>query len=278
MIDFSFLPLKPSFSEAINALGDPNISNFNYHNIVIINPLEGCLQISNSPINIAFNGDFEVEVVNCRQESIANITANTYIREFTDQNGIIQICWEIKNLAVDFGQEVVFLKFTHTTGSEVWYTTTVLITKDYIEETSRFEYKSFRVFQGTDYVRADSMQRIRIKAYYDRPSDETEIKSYFQITNGQEVSAQAIIKSSEIYKLDYVTPFVFKRMNVLLVHDVVYIDGVRVTDKNTLKSNERIGQTNLMRSEFQCSKNENDIYVKLPDFSDVDFTDDFSIT
>lgn len=257
--DYAFLRLKPSFALA-NQLGDSPTSKFNYHNIIQLLPTETYFQTTNSGTDIAFAGNIKVELIDCSQIVLLDITNSVLISEFTDQHGVKQISFEILPLIQDFYNVPVWLKFTHTTSDNVWYSNPFTITAESIEETTRFDYKSYRSFHGTDYPRANFMQSIRLKCWFDRPIDETETKDYYQITNGKTISTRALLKESEIYKFDYVNPFVFRQANVLLIHDVIYIDGVRMTNKTTLKSGERLGQSNLIPTEFIVCKNYSDTY------------------
>lgn len=261
-LDYSFIRLKPTFTQAVQ-LGDPRVSDFNYHNVIQLLPNESYLQITNLDSGIAFDGDLKVEIINCHEEILSDVTDNVAVIEFIDENGVNQISFEVAYLNVNFYNEPVFFKFSKTTGSDVWYSNPVLITDDHENETTRFDYKSYNYFHGIDYPRADWMQSIRLKTWYDRPADETEVKDYYQITNGNTISTRALLRETEIYKFDYVNPFVFRASNILLIHDIIYIDGVRMTNKTTLKSSDRLGQSNLMETEFTVSKNHSDIYVPI---------------
>ena len=259
-IDYSFLRLKPSFDEAKN-VGDPAVSDFNYHDIIALLPTEKYTQITNLPNGIAFDGDFQVLLIDCNENELSDITAKVGICENTDTNGVNQIAFELANLGLDFGGRPVYLKFIHTTGSEVWYSNAFCLTSIYERESTRFDYKDYSVFKGTDYRRFNFTQSIRLKAYFDRPADDTEISDYYQITRGKTVSARALLKESSVYKFDYVTPHVFRAANIMLISNVVYIDGVRMSNKTTLKSSERLNKSNLMVSEFTINKNENDTFI-----------------
>ena len=50
----------------------------------------------------------------------------------------------------------------------------------------------------------------------------------------------------------------------MLLSDIVYIDGVRQTNKTTCKSGEFIGDTNYYKSEFEVYKDYNQNYIAYP--------------
>ena len=255
-MDYSFIKLSK-----IQDSENPKISQINYSDCVQLLPSESYLQISNNADGIAFDNDFAVFVVDCENISLADITTNVSIFEFTDINGVQQIAFEINFLNVDFGFQPVRLKFVKTTGSDVWFSNEILITEEAEEQTTRFDYKANGYFQGISYDIVDFYQSIRLRCFFDRLDNETEVKDYYQISKGNTISTRALLKELSNYKFVNIDPFVFKRINVLLIHDIIYIDGLRMTNKTNVKGSERLGYSNLSEGEFSAYINNNDLFT-----------------
>lgn len=262
--DFALIRLKPSFAEAKH-LYDPKVSdpNLRRHSFIQLLPKgEPYLQITNLSTGIAFDNDYQVLIVDCYDRQLAEVTANVGIFEFTDSYGVQQISFELANLNVNFYGNKVFFKFIHTAGSDVWYSNPVLITSHRKEETTRFDYTASGLFNGVDYDRSENkFQSIRLKCFYDRPVNRSESKGYDQITTNNAITAQKHIYRYSAYKIQYLTPFTINSVEVLLSHDIIYIDGERCTDKPDLNYDERLGNSNLFIGDFKASINSNDTFA-----------------
>jgi hypothetical protein len=252
-MDYSFIKLSK-----IQDSENPKISQINYSDCVQLLPSESYLQISNNADGIAFDNDFSVFVVDCDNTELADITTNVSIFEFTDINGVHQIAFELNFLTVDFGFQPVRLKFVKTTGSDIWYSNEILITEEAEEQTTRFDYKSNDYFHGISYNIVDFYQSIRLRCFFDRLDSETEVKDYYQISKGNTISTRALFKELSQYKFVNINPFVFRRINILLIHDIIYIDGLRMTNKTNVKGSERLGYSNLSEGEFSAYINNSD--------------------
>ena len=255
-MDYSFIKLSKTIDSE-----NPKISQINYSDCVQLLPSESYLQITNNSDGIAFDNDYAVFVVDCAGTSLSDITTNVSIYEFTDIKGIQQIAFEINFLTIDFGFQPVRLKFVKTTGSDVWYSNEILITEEAEEQTTRFDYKSNGYFQGISYDIVDFYQSIRLRCFFDRLDNETEVKDYYQISKGNTISTRALLKELTHYKFANINPFVFKRINVLLIHDIIYIDGLRMTNKTNVKGSERLGYSNLSEGEFSAYINNSDLFT-----------------
>lgn len=255
-MDYSFIKLSKTIDSE-----NPKISQINYSDCVQLLPSESYLQISNNIDGIAFDTDYAVYVVDCENTELADITTNVSIFEFTDIKGIQQIAFEINFLNVDFGFQPVRLKFVKTTGSDVWFSNEILITEEAEEQTTRFDYKANGYFHGISYDVVDFYQSIRLRCFFDRLDNETEVKDYYQISKGNTISTRALFKELSHYKFVNIDSFVFRRINILLIHDIIYIDGLRMTNKTNVKGSERLGYSNLSEGEFSAYINNSDLFT-----------------
>lgn len=267
-MDYSFIKLAKTEDNE-----NPAISKINYSDCIQLATDEIYTQISNNKDGIAFDNDYSVFVVDCENTELLDITSKVDIYEFTDKNGINQVIFTIDSIGHDFGFIPLKLKFSKTTGLDIWYSNELVITDDFIEETTRFDYKANGYFHGISYDIINIKQSIRLRCFFDRLDNETEIKDYYQITRGNTISTRALFKESSHYKFSNITPFVFRRINILLIHDDVYIDTFRMTNKTIVKGSERLGLSNLSEAEFSAFIDKNEIYISglqpvlLPNYS-----------
>ena len=149
----------------------------------------------------------------------------------------------------------------HTTGSDIYYSNSFCLTSVDSHKTTRFSYKHRKEYYGICYDVVDFYQSIRLVTWYAQLIDETEVGNYYQISKGNTISNRPLRKQAEQYKCELMNDFVFERANIMLWHDIVYIDGVRMTNKTTFKSGEFIGDTNIYRSEVNVYKDYTQTYT-----------------
>ena len=264
MRDFSFFKLENSIEDALKLSFDSPMSSQRYYQNIQLSPNEFYLQILNHKEPIEFNGDFTATLVDFCGNLKLDITDKTTISEFTDSNGISQISIELRPILEDFYRQIVILKLKHTESNKEYFTTPFNLTNYNINETTRFDYKSHKAFMGTDYVNANFYQSIRLRTWYDRKSNNSEITDYYQITSQNTISVRPLYKQEEIYKTSFLTEFTTERLDVLLMNDIIYVDGVRMTNKTVIENSERIGGTNLREeSEFTVTKNFSDLFTPI---------------
>lgn len=257
MIDYSFIRLKSSFKEA-KSIGDSTATEIPYNNFVQLSPKESYLQLTNVKGGISFLQDYKVEVVDCSETVLADVTDRVFMNEFSRINGENQISIEYVGLGVDFYTKDVYLKISHTLSNAVYYSNPIRITDFQLEETSYFQYKNYNDFRGIPYTASQKWQSIRLKTYFDIPINESDVQSYFQINNSLTISGRMLIKEFEQYQIDYINHFNYLRLNTLLAHDLIYLNCVRVTDKNVVESNDREGQSNFFTTSFVVARNYED--------------------
>jgi hypothetical protein len=260
MIDYSFLRLKDSIESARDMRDSPVVTHYFYNPIQLL-PNKSYLQITNYNGGISLDNDCEVFVVDCNDNVLADITDNVFIEEFTDANGNNQCKIEYINLGVDFYRETVLIKFSLLNTNATWWTNPINITSFESEKTIYFKYRNYDDFMGIGYTNANAWQSISLSLYFDIPLDETESEDYFQISKNKTISARALQKVFEQYRIDRINRFTFDRLNVLLKHNLIYLDDVRVTNKPTVTSAERQGDSNFFETDLIVAKNYNDTSI-----------------
>lgn len=257
MIDYSFLRFKRSFAEAKD-IGDRAITEIFYHDYISLSPNETYAQITNVDGGISLDGGFTAEIIDCNENVLLDITNNIHTENITGVNGNNQLKIEIINIEQDFYKKKVFIRLNSNISDEKFTSNKLSITDYQNKETSYFQYKCYDNYKGIAYENANMFQSIRLKTYFDIPIDESEIESYFQISRNNTISARVLDKQFEQYKIDTINRFTYDRLNTVLKSDIVYIDGVRVTDKTAVESASMEGLSDFFTTDFTVSKNYDD--------------------
>ena len=251
MNDLSFIRLEDSFLKAKNTRNSPTASII-YNDAIQLLPNETYVQVTNTTNGISFDGNYRVEVVNCSEFVLADITDNVAIEQFTDANGVPQIKFEITNVGVDFYKKSVFLKFTHTVSNYRWYSNPIVITAYLSQYTTRFDYMNY---DGTDIMRS-----IRLGCWFDVNDAESSSSQYTTI-NGKKVTSRLILTEFEKYKFDRIDNFTYRRLNNMLSNSVIYVNDYRMTDKVVTASKDRAGDTNNFMLDFKIAIDYSESYT-----------------
>jgi len=264
-LDKSFLRLVTDFSVAKGEMMDT--SQYVYKDVIVISPNEIYTQISNSLTDIAFDDSYIVELVDCGDNVISDITSKVFINEFQDIKGIYQIAFEVAPIEVDYYFKRLFFRFTHT-GSDLIVWSNPFILTDNVQ-TVRIDYKNYSYYQGISYDRANIYQSIRIACYYNLPSTKETTKIYTQL-NGDIRRSRTTQAIEYAYNIDAIDTFTFDRLSNALNSDLVYINGVRFKVSENVQSDERQGLTNqfatLFKGQFEAKETYTAEYQIAPAF------------
>lgn len=218
-------------------------------------PDELFFQITNLDGDISFGGNLKAELIDNCQEVVLDITSAFFINEFTDIKGIKQIAYEFGNIGIDFHFELLYLKISHTTSDAVWYSAPFLITENLKEETTRFDYKNQSYFNGISYDRANYFQSIRLQCFKNDVDVSSQSSEYTQLS-GKVISLRKITTYIDKYKFYTCDFFTFFRTVVLLNHDIIYIDGKRISNKPQTTKSERVVDSNFFELDFEANPTE----------------------
>lgn len=249
MNDLSFIRLEPNFTDAKFTRPSTFTTIYRYGQIVLKTD-ETYLQTTNTPLGISFDGNYAVYIVDCNDVVLQTITDNVAINERTI-NGLPQIDFEVTNLGTDYYAKTVFFKFVHTVSNYVWYSNPLNITNYYDGLTTRFDYKN-----ATDTF----YQSIRLGCYFTVNDAESQSSEYVTY-DGKKLTSRLINTELEKYIFDKIDNFTYRRLNNLLSRNVVYINGYRVTDKQTLPSKDKLGDTNYFDIDFKVAIDYNESYT-----------------
>ena len=235
-------------------------ANLLYQTSIQLFPDEAYLQITNYDGGISLGFDCDVFVVDCFDNVLADITNNVFIDQFIDVNGFTQCKIEFVNLNVDFHGRKVMIKFKINSSDAVYYTKPIKISHKESVRTYRFDYTSNRNMEGISYVNAVAYQSIRLALKFTGYSNNSEVGEYYQISTGNNISTRFLRKMGENFIAQNIDIFTFERLQEVFMHDIIYIDGKRLTNKPILEPQEQIGNTDLIKANFTAYLNESDTY------------------
>lgn len=259
-MDYSFLKLHTSLDNALD-LGDFKTSQFAYATSIQLSPNETYSQITNVSGGIAFDNTYDVEIVNSCDESLKDITNNTFFEQFIDVNGDTQTKIEIVNIGQDFYGKAVMIRIKNTVGSDSWYTNPIKITDRGILKTVRFDYTNITNLYGISYEQASNfVQSIRLNCEYSKPLNNSEAGQYYQISNKNTISTRFLRKTGHEFKCHTISLFALDRLQKIFEHDTIYIDGLRITDNPIVAYGDRIGYTDLVTCTFSIYRNDEDTF------------------
>jgi len=254
-LDKSFLRLVTDFSVAKGELMEN--SQYVCKDVIVISPNEIYTQISNSLTDIAFDDSYIVELVDCENNVISDITSKIFINEFQDINGIYQIAFEVAPIEVDYYFKRLFFRFTHT-GSDLVLLSNPFICSDTVQSI-RIDYKSYSYYQGISYDRANIYQSIRIAGYFNLPSTKETTKITTQL-NGDIRRNRTTQALEYTFNIEAIDTFTFDRLSNALNSDLVYINGVRFKTSENVQSDERQGLSNQFATTFKGQFEPKDTY------------------
>lgn len=287
-MDNSFFRFSDDFSKSKD-LYNSKLNEFDYDMQIHLKPGETYTCITNVVGGISFGSVFKASVVNCENEILADLTSNTYIEEFVSSiDGSTQIKLEIENFGLnfDFYTDLVYLRLDHDIiGGKSYWTNPFLLSNYDINETTRFRFKHYSDLDGTNYKIANILQSIRLKCKKDKHSFISSSQSYTTFV-GLKYSSRLIKTKMYDYSMDMCNDFIYDRLQYLLSHDIIYVDTIRVTDKQTFDNGDKLGGTNIAQVKFKLAVDESDIdneanQINIPiipvptyDYSHLDYTSD----
>ena len=252
MTDFSFIRLSTDFNTAKRG-DNPNIASLCYNGLIVQQPNETFLQISNSSTNINFVGGIQVDLIDCNGLVVQNIDGQFFYEGFIDSNGIYQIVFEFGNIGVDYWTKPLYLKITDLVNDNVFYSNSFLVTYYKTDLTTKFKYTNPTKIHGISYDLSPYIQSVRFANCYDnKPVNKRDLKQY-ETSQGLQVNYRTITTFLRQYNLDFVDYFVNDRLEVLFSHSIVYANNERVVVSD-YSVEDRLGLTNVMRGEFTINQ------------------------
>ncbi|MEC4050602.1 hypothetical protein OX284_014275 [Flavobacterium sp. SUN046] len=200
----------------------------------------------------------QVDIIDSCENVILNLAIgqNIFIREFTNSiTGIKNIAFEFGNTGKDYDETLVYLRFKHTVSNSAWYSNGFFITAVLQEETTRFAYMNEGYLQGVPYDSLPYFQTIRLSCFKNDVDSEIDSETYTQ-TSGNRVTLFPILTPIIKYLFYTLDEFTYQRLIRLSLHEIVYIDKYKSSDKLQVTKGERIPETNIFDCNFDVNLTE----------------------
>lgn len=260
-MDNSFFRFIDNFDKAKD-LYNNKFNEFDYDMQIHLKPSENYSCITNVVGGISFGDLYKAYIVNCSNEILTEITDNVYIEEFVSSiDGSTQMKFEVVGLAPnsDFYTDLVYLRLDHNiVGGKSYWSNPFLLSNYDIDETVRFRFKHYSNLDGTNYKIATILQSIRLKIIKNKNTFVSSSQSYTTFV-GLKYSSRLIKTKMHEYTMDMCSDFIYDRLQYLLNHDIIYVDTIRVTDKQTFENTDKFGGTNITQVKFKVAIDESDI-------------------
>lgn len=261
-MDNSLLRFLNDFNKAKD-LGNSLMANEIYDNQIQLDPNEDYGVITNVPTGIAFNGNFKAYIVDCANNILDTITNNIYIEEFNhNETGLRQMKIEIVALKLEHYDDLVYMRIDHDiVGGDSFWSNPFILSEYRLNETTRFDFKNYENLDGTCYEEAEFYQSIRLRCFRDKNSIESSSQAYTTL-DGLKYSSRVIKSKNQHYIFDMLNDFTYERLQYILGHDVIYVDGKRATNKQTVDNDDRFSsETNVSLNKFKVPVDDSDLYT-----------------
>lgn len=280
--DYAFIRLKNNLNDAIN-YREQSDANIFYHDQIQLSTTGTYTQFTNIKDGISFGGNFAVFVCNCKGIELLDITAKVDITEVTDNNGKPQVKFALKAIGTDFARLNVCLKFKHTESDAVYFSNLFNITDRELHKTTRFDYKCYEEFKGVSYNKFNDYQSIRLNCTFKGNHIESESKEYKEY-DGTKRRFRIIDTEFEKFTFFGIDNYTYRRLNFLLLNQVIYCNDYIVTERQTLESADFLAASNITDISFKLAMDYNaktltEIFNPIPleadfykpDFDPIDF-------
>lgn len=258
-MDNSFFRFTDNFQDSKN-LGNISVSTFDYDMQIHLSPNEAYSCITNVKNGISFGGLYKMYIVDCENNVLLDVTSKVYIEEFTDdRTAKQQIRLEVIDLDCDFYTDLVRFRIEHNivSGKKYW-SNPFLISEYDLNQTVRFRFKNYIDLDGTNYRIGGIYQSIRLKCIKQKNNFNSSSQSYTTF-QGFKYSSRVIKTKMHEYVFDMVNEFIYDRLQYLFTHDIIYVETIRVTDKQTVDNPDKLGDSNVAQIKVKFAIDENDV-------------------
>lgn len=205
-------------------------------------------QKTNSPVDINFVGGIKVELIDCCEKVLKDISDNFYYDGYI-KDGIYQIDFEFGKIYKDFFFKPVFLKITDLVNLNVFYSNAFLVTDSRSHLTTRLEYTAKERLSDVGYDLKPAYQTVRFRGLYYQDKPNKKKSSEYVDTVGGIVNFRQTITYLKKYIFTKFDIAISDRIDEIFRHPIVYVDRERSTISD-FKSDPIQGDTNFKTGEL----------------------------
>lgn len=219
------------------------------------------IQVTNAAGGIHLE-DWTVKAMSMCGEELGDITESFLVEpiEVNSDDGSPQFIWSLKNIPLDFGFDLIYMKITQAVG-DTFYSQPFKITAEESDKVCQIDYK---------YKRTDQIQSIGWTAWFDEDDLLQELESYYETSTKSWVTAALEEGKIEYWKTEKMPKSAMIQLKQILGLPYVYINSVRASLKEAPELPRKVSQENYGYMSFTINFHPNDVFVQ-PDEENGDF-------
>lgn len=158
----------------------------------------------------------------------------------TDDDGMPQIIWQLKNVPYDFGQELIYLEINQIFG-ETFYSSPFLLTKVDEDKTARFDYKE---------KKEDWYQSIQLNTFFRQKQNKDELTTYYEVSTKETVTSAIKEVLIEKWQTGLFNNELFVDFKTMLNFKYVYCNLTKVSLYEAFEIPEIVGNVNYAMQDY----------------------------
>ncbi len=249
-----FIKLEKSLAEALLSDQSPINRLFENRAVQLLpNNQYPYVQVTEHPDGINLE-DWTVKVYTICGDLLGDISASFFAEPFDDLSGIDQIKWQIKNCAIDFGWQLIYLQITQTAG-ETFYSTPFQLTDYKSEFTTRFDYKGFA---------NDPMLSVQLQTWFRQKLNKDELTVYYETSTKRTVTENLKSAKYQLWQTEDFNNNTFEDFCDMLNSKFLYCNLIRCNLFEAFSIPEVKQVENFASQSYKLSFDESDIYNPNP--------------
>lgn len=173
----------------------------------------------------------------------------TVIGQTNSLNGDPQIIWQLANVPVDFGFQLVYMEITQALG-ETFYSNPFMLTNVYSDKTVQFHYKQNRT---------DPYQSIGFKTWFRNENEKIELTTYYETSTQHTVTQSVKVDMIDTYQTEPMATHELRLLSMVLRSAYLYVNTVRASLFEAINFPDAKGNSNIGQFGYNLSLKENDV-------------------
>lgn len=247
--------------EAFSEIGSPYTTQFINRGIHLL-PNNEAKYVQETSVSEGISlEDWTVYIVDCKGQKI-NITSFFAVEKLTNaSDGTPQIVWSLLDVPFDFGWNLVYLEINQNLG-ETFYSNRFMLTDINKDKTVQLHYKQ---------EKNDDFLSVGVTMWYDDEGKNTELKTYYEISTKITTTYGVKVNKFDIYQTGLIQKSLLVKLSDIFEYPYCYLNGVRHYLFEAISIPAKKGSENYAQTEIKLSKNVNDKFGLIADYSDIDY-------